>query len=105
VTGDRQNVVIVKRQRGCTCCGTGCVLMAAVVPASTIALWDTFGGVLALLLWPVLVVLAHVLRYTTGTQKRYPSLRRANTVGGSLRSATTLRLPDIRSPRSPRRTL
>lgn len=66
-----EHVVIVKKQRGCTCCGTGCVLMTAVVSLSVVALWDIFGALVAFAAWSALVVIAHVVRFVTGTQHRY----------------------------------
>ena len=44
--GNREQVVVAKR--GCTCCGTGCVLMGLVVPGATFALWSTVGAVAAI---------------------------------------------------------
>src|SRR4051794_24914966 len=38
----RERVVVAKR--GCTCCGTGCVLIGLVLPATTFALWSAVGA-------------------------------------------------------------
>lgn len=45
----RKREVVAKR--GCTCCGTGCVIMAALGPLSLVAMWEIV-GVLALAIWP-----------------------------------------------------
>jgi hypothetical protein len=64
VPGTPENVVIVKQKRGCTCCGTGCVLMTAIGPLTVFGLWGTFGALIALLAWPVGLGLAHAVRFT-----------------------------------------
>lgn len=62
----------VVAKRGCTCCGTGCVLMIALVPLSIVALWETVGVVAAVAIWPALFASAHAVRHATGRTKRYP---------------------------------
>jgi hypothetical protein len=57
----RRNKEVVAK-RGCTCCGTGCVLIGAIVPISIVALWETVGAVAALMLWPALLAGAHGVR-------------------------------------------
>jgi hypothetical protein len=52
----------VVAKRGCTCCGTGCVLIGAIVPFSIIGLWEIAGGVAALAAWPVALAAAHGVR-------------------------------------------
>ena len=64
--------IVVKQKRGCTCCGTGCVLMTALVPLTVFGAWELFGAIAAVALWPAVIVGAHVVRLATGTQKRYP---------------------------------
>jgi hypothetical protein len=43
---DEKTVVVV--QRGCTCCGTGCVLLGLVIPGATFTLWSVAGAVVAI---------------------------------------------------------
>lgn len=62
----------VVAKRGCTCCGTGCVIMGALVPLSVVGLWEVFGAAVALAVWPAVIAGAHAVRYATGTTKRYP---------------------------------
>lgn len=63
----RDQVVVAKR--GCTCCGTGCVVMLSVFPLSVFALFETVGVVAAAALWPALILGAHVVRYATDNPK------------------------------------
>lgn len=56
----RQREIVAKR--GCTCCGTGCVLLGGVVPLSVFVVWETVGVVAAVLLWPALLALSTVAR-------------------------------------------
>ena len=64
--------IVVKQKRGCTCCGTGCVLMTALVPLSVFAAWELLGAMAAFALWPTVILGAHCVRFATGRQKRYP---------------------------------
>lgn len=56
----KEKVVVAKR--GCTCCGTGCTLIGAVVPFATFAAFETLGVVAALALWPTLLLGVHGAR-------------------------------------------
>jgi hypothetical protein len=58
----KEKVVVAKR--GCTCCGTGCVLLGAVMPLSVIGLWEVFGVFVALAAWPTVLAGAHGVRYS-----------------------------------------
>jgi hypothetical protein len=56
----KEKVVVAKR--GCTCCGTGCVLAGLIVPMSVFALWETAGLTAAVVAWPAAVSAAHAAR-------------------------------------------
>ena len=62
--------VVVVQKKGCSCCGTSCILMTAFVPLSVVGLWELI-GVVSLAIWPVIFASAHVVRYATGHQKHY----------------------------------
>jgi hypothetical protein len=52
----------VVAKRGCTCCGTGCVIPLAVIPGMAFALAGTLGLVATLVLsLPVSLGLVHLL--------------------------------------------
>lgn len=56
----KEKVVVAKR--GCTCCGTGCVLIGGIIPFAVIGLWETAGAFVALAVWPVVLATAHAVR-------------------------------------------
>lgn len=60
----------VVAKRGCTCCGTGCVLIGAVFPVGMLAAWETLGVFAAVALWPTVIAGAHTVRART---KRSPA--------------------------------
>jgi hypothetical protein len=56
----KEKVVVAKR--GCTCCGTGCVLMGAIIPTVAFLSFETLGLAGALAVWPVALAAAHGMR-------------------------------------------
>lgn len=56
----KEKVVVAKR--GCTCCGTGCVIALPVVSVGTLLVWESLGVLAAVLLWPAVVAGAHGVR-------------------------------------------
>lgn len=64
----------VVAKRGCTCCGTGCVLIGAVIPVGMIAAWETLGVFAALALWPAVLAVAHTVRHAR--KERSPAVNR-----------------------------
>jgi len=60
----------VVAKRGCTCCGTGCVLILGAVPLTVVGLWETAGAFIALAVWPAVFASAHLVRYATGRPQR-----------------------------------
>lgn len=57
----RQREVVAKR--GCTCCGTGCAVIGAIVPAAAFLAFESFGLMAAIVVWPALIAAAHGLRF------------------------------------------
>jgi hypothetical protein len=54
-------------------CADGCcALMIAIIPATVILTWSVLGSLMALVVWAAAFVVAHAVRYATGTQHRYP---------------------------------
>jgi hypothetical protein len=62
--------VVVVQKKGCSCCGTSCVLMVPLVSLSIFGLWEIFGTVVAVALWPTVFATAHATRHVTGNSKR-----------------------------------
>ena len=63
----KQKVVVAKR--GCSCCGTGCVLLGALMPLTVIGLWEVFGAFVALAAWPMALAGAHGIRLSLRRRK------------------------------------
>ena len=64
-----QKEIVAKR--GCTCCGTGCVLMVPLAVLLTFGVWEILGAVGALVLWPAVILGAHVVRFATGNRQHW----------------------------------
>lgn len=60
----------VVAKRGCTCCGTGCVVMLPLAGLFTVGAVDTV-GLAALVVWPVVFAVAHVVRLVTGNRQHW----------------------------------
>lgn len=65
---EKEKVVVAKR--GCTCCGTGCVVMGLLAPLGTFALWETLGVLASLGIWLGVFATAHLVRHVSGHPKR-----------------------------------
>jgi len=61
----------VVAKRGCTCCGTGCVLMIPFAGLLTFGVWEILGVVAAAVLWPAAIIGAHAVRFATGNRQRW----------------------------------
>lgn len=57
--GRRREVVA---KRGCSCCGTGCVIMATLIPLSIFGMWEII-GVSSLLVWPAALTAGNGVRF------------------------------------------
>ncbi len=58
-----ENVVVVKQKRGCTCCGTGCVIPGALIALSVAGLWEACGAVVAGVALTALLGMTRALRF------------------------------------------